>query len=354
MPSGSRVDDPQRNNVTYDCSHSGEDSGTTSSPRADTESKSDNGILPAVADPQKSDLNMTGATTHPVLLGRTHKVRLNSVAEESSHTPPSYYHSSSLSTISSVTDSSADTSQEPFASASPEAHLSKLKSIHRKVRRRKRIRRIRRVAHFIITKMLGPLLLMSSLVLLLCGYFLSVHYLLVSGCIILLAAVGFQVQLCFTERTGPNKFNPMSVPFSIPAEDLTQIEAEPMKDGSPVPQQLVEPNTLSDAAHPRASDASRTGVSFSDLQVKRLSLALARVANNALQMPRYPEVDPGGGVLCLARRLTMASSAISIGAHNSVMNGSSWLTGNHIRHGVRRSLAWNATGASRFYERSYD
>ncbi|KAA0200533.1 hypothetical protein FBUS_01021 [Fasciolopsis buskii] len=341
-----------KNDIAYDYSLSGEDSNVTSSFPIDTRLESANGIDP-VTGTRKVNSDMTSAGTY-TNQARVPKVRLNSVAEESSHTPPSNYHSSSLSTLSSVTESSDNAPRTPFESTSPEAHLSKLKSIHRKVKRRKRIRRICRVIHCIITKFLVPSLLTASLVLLLCGYFLSVHYLLVSGCIILLAAIGFQVQLCFTERTGPNKFNPISVPFSIPAEDLKQMEVEPVTDGFPVPQPTNEPGVELDSSQPRASDASRMGISFSDLQVKRLSLALARVANNALQASHYPEAEPGGGVLRLARRLTMASSAMGIGAHDPAMAGSSWLTGNHIRHGVRRSLAWNATGASRFYERNYD
>ncbi|VDP82115.1 unnamed protein product [Echinostoma caproni] len=346
----------QQIDMPYDYSPSMGESETTSSPPMDTESKSDNGIKP-VPDCSRGDQIVHNTNFNPLLAARFPKVRLNSVAEESTHTTPqSNYHSSSLSTISSVTESSGPGTQVPFASASPEAHLSKLKSIHRKVKRRKRWRRVLRVMHFIITKLLVPLMLIGSTTLLLCGYFLSVHYLLVSGCIILLAAIGFQVQLCFTERTGPNKFNPMSVPFSIPAEDLKMMESEPMKEPAPVPNPIPgsEPQReMIQQPRPSDNDAYRTSVTATDLHVRRLSLALARVANNALQAPRYPDGD-STGVLRLARRLTLASTAIGIGTHDHVMTGSSWLTGNQIRHGVRRSLAWNATGASRFYEQNYD
>ncbi|VDP69338.1 unnamed protein product [Echinostoma caproni] len=348
MPKFVKSSDLRRNDTIYEYSISSEESGVTSSPFPDKEAASDREVKP-VPLCLKSDSLRVNTDEQPIVPARLTKVRLNSVAEESIHTPPSDYHSSSLSTISSVTEFSHEHG-EPFESASPEAHLSKLKSIHRKVKRRKQWRYLLRVIHFIVTKILVLVLLIASLILLLCGYFLVVHYLLVSGCIILLAAIGFQVQLCFAERTGPNKFNPMSVPFSIPAEDLTQMDPELVKERSQCGPEMQ--NQL-ETPLPRSSDASRNVVSFSDLQAKRLSLALARVANSALQVPRYTDGE-STGVLRLARRLTMASSAIGIATHDPSLTGSSWLTGNQIRHGVRRSLAWNATGASRFYEQNYD
>ncbi|KAF6768993.1 hypothetical protein AHF37_12764 [Paragonimus kellicotti] len=150
----------------------------------------------------------------------------------------------------------------------------------------------------------------------------------------------------------------MSVPFSIPAEDLESIkfpaDIEPTRTAESVKRdQSFTEGSANQANEPQS--AKTLNVVLNDLQAKRLSLALTRVANSKFQFPNAYETEKPSGVLRMARRLTMASSAMGmVNGDHLMMCEPNWLTGTHIRHGVRRSLAWNASGASRFYERNYD
>ncbi|TGZ73574.1 hypothetical protein CRM22_001441 [Opisthorchis felineus] len=273
--------------------------------------------------------------------------------------PESFYQDNSTSNGSAYVEKTT-------ISASPEAHLSKLKSIHRKNKQIQRLRRLRRCLHFFFTRVLGLLAILISIILLTYGYMLSLRNFLVGGCILLLAAVGFLIHICFTDRVGANKFDPNSVAFSIAAEDLRDFTVpsiiEPLqpnfkpdtlsgKQQQQQRQQQEQPTNITREPQPPPSGVTFYP-GFSNLQVKRMSMVLARMASNSLQVPKHYESN-SSNVLNLARRLTMASSVMT-GNDGKLVNGSNWMTGSRFRHGVRRSLAWNATGASRFYDRNYD
>ncbi|KAF7256742.1 hypothetical protein EG68_06039 [Paragonimus skrjabini miyazakii] len=279
---------------------------------------------------------------------RSCKVRLTTLSEGSSQS--TYQQTFSLN--------ETDFEEKAIDPTSPQVHLSKLQSIHRQVKARRRLKQIRKTVYFIVTRILPIMCILTSISLLLFGYFYNVHNLIITGSIVLLATSGVLVQLCFTRRTGPNKFNPMSVPFSIPAEDLQSVkfpaDIEPPRTAESVKRnQSFAEGSTNQANEPQS--AKTLNVVLNDLQAKRLSLALTRVANSKFQFPNTYETDKTSGVLRMARRLTMASSAMGmVNGDHLMMCEPNWLTGTHIRHGVRRSLAWNASGASRFYERNYD
>ncbi|GAA27922.1 hypothetical protein CSKR_106290 [Clonorchis sinensis] len=278
-------------------------------------------------------------------------------SEKPTTSPESLYQENSTSNGSTYVEKTT-------ISASPEAHLSKLKSIHRKNKQIQRLRRLRRCLHFFFTHVLGLLAILISIILLAYGYMFSLRNFLVGGCILLLAAVGFLIHICFADRVGANKFDPNSVAFSIAAEDLRDFTVpsivEPLQpnfrpDTLSGKQQQQQPqeqttNITSESQPPPSGITLHPG--FSNLQVKRMSMVLARMASNSLQVPKHYESN-SSNVLNLARRLTMASSVMA-GNDGTLVNGSNWMTGSRFRHGVRRSLAWNATGASRFYDRNYD
>ncbi|KAF8566889.1 hypothetical protein P879_09265 [Paragonimus westermani] len=279
---------------------------------------------------------------------RSCKVRLMAVSEGSSQS--TYQHTFS--------QNETDFDEKVVDSTSPQVHLSKLQSIHREVKTRRRLKQIRKAVYFIVTRIVPIICILTSTGLILFGYFYSVHNLIVIGTIVLLATSGFLVHLCFTRRTGPNKFNPMSVPFSIPAEDLQDVKfpavTEPPRTAEPVTVDQSLPGRSANQVNEQQSTQT-LNVVLNDLQAKRLSLALTRVANSKFQFPNIYETDKPSGVLRMARRLTLASSAMGmVNGDHLMMCEPNWLIGTHIRHGVRRSLAWNATGASRFYERNYD
>ncbi|KER26442.1 hypothetical protein T265_06299 [Opisthorchis viverrini] len=264
--------------------------------------------------------------------------------------PESFYQENSTSNGSTYLEKTT-------ISASPEAHLSKLKSIHRKNKQIQRLRRLRRCLHFFITHVLGLLAILVSIVLLAYGYMFSLRNFLVGGCILLLAAVGFLIHICFADRVGANKFDPNSVAFSIAAEDLRDFTVpsivEPLQPDTLSGKQQQQEQTRNITSEPQPPLSGTTlHPGFSNVQVKRMSMVLARMASNSLQVPKHYESN-SSNVLNLARRLTMASSVMT-GNDGALVNGSNWMTGSRFRHGVRRSLAWNATGASRFYDRNYD
>ncbi|VDP74284.1 unnamed protein product [Schistosoma curassoni] len=241
--------------------------------------------------------------------------------DNSSNAGSKNYYSSSSSTMSSVTESS--TSQNYTDSVSPEAHLSKLKKIH-------------------------------------------------LGCL---------VQLCFTKRTSSNKFNPQSVPFALAAEDLPNTENKTLipsltiatsnqlktTSTSTVVNEIVVSSTNNDgnllkvpeessAVQLTTSPNTPVVIGIDHIQARRLSMALQHLSRNSFQPQALSShKHETTSMLNMARRLTMASSAIALGSADRDYYGhSSWLTGSRVRHGVRRSLAWNESGATRFYEHCYD
>ncbi|CAL8097745.1 unnamed protein product [Calicophoron daubneyi] len=259
--------------------------------------------------------------------------------------------SSTLSTLSFLSDNPHE-----YKSTSIADNLKNLKRIHRKVKRRKRWRRCKRITYSLFTRIFLPFTMFCGILLVICGHILKIHYAIIVGCIVLLSAMGCTIQVCFSDRSFPNKFDPSSVPFSIPAEDITSVT----KFGTTQPQADVKPSQHKQTSsggpdqnnvEDKAPAEKASTASITDVQVKRLSMALNRVANNAL---RATQMNEPSGVLRMARRLTLASSAMGLGEQEYGVHDPNWLTGSHIRHGVRRSLAWNATGASRFYAQNYD
>ncbi|KAF5401038.1 hypothetical protein PHET_05536 [Paragonimus heterotremus] len=297
----------------------------------------------SIPDPEENRRNNTSEDDI-----RSCKVRLTTLSEGSSQ--------STYQKTFSQNDTDFD--EKVIDPTSPQVHLSKLQTIHRQVKARRRLKQIRKTIYFTVTRILPMMCILTSVGLLLFGYLYNVHNLIVAGSLVLLATSGFLVQLCFTRRTGPNKFNPMSVPFSIPAEDLQSMEFPPDIEPPRTADSVKRGQSLAEGSTNQANDpqsAKTLNVVLSDLQAKRLSLALTRVANSKFQFPNTYETDKTSGVLRMARRLTMASSAMGmVNGDHLMMCEPNWLTGTHIRHGVRRSLAWNASGASRFYERNYD
>ncbi|CAH8576865.1 unnamed protein product [Schistosoma turkestanicum] len=288
------------------------------------------------------------------------------------------YCSSSSSTMSSVTESS--TPQKYSDCVSPEAHLSKLERIHRKASRRKKLKYLKGIFCFLSVRIILLFTLILSIIFLLVGYILHIRNLLITGCILSLTSVGCLVQLCFTKRTSSNKFNPQSVPFALAAEDLRNTEDKT----------LISPLTIATSNHLKTpcisttvneviastTDKKRNSlrvpegassvqlttsntpvvIGIDHIQARRLSMALQQLSRNSFQLQTLSSnKHETTGMLNMARRLTMASSAIALaGTDRDYYGHSSWLNGSRVRHGVRRSLAWNESGATRFYEHCYD
>ncbi|XP_018654548.1 hypothetical protein Smp_133750 [Schistosoma mansoni] len=195
------------------------------------------------------------------------------------------------------------------------------------------------------------------------------------------ARIGCLVQLCFTKRSSSNKFNPQSVPFALAVEDLPNtgnktlipsltIGTSNQLNTSSISTTVNEvgvSNTNNDGnllKVPEGSSAVQLTTSantplvigIDHIQARRLSMALQHLSRNSFQPQTLSShKHETTSMLNMARRLTMASSAIALGSTDRDYYGhSSWLTGSRVRHGVRRSLAWNESGATRFYEHCYD
>ncbi|CAH8663816.1 hypothetical protein MS3_00003413 [Schistosoma haematobium] len=299
--------------------------------------------------------------------------------DNSSNAGSKNYYSSSSSTMSSVTESS--TSQNYTDSVSPEAHLSKLKKIHRKASRRKKLKYLKGIFCFLSVRIILLFTLILSILFLLVGYLLHIRNILITGCILSLTSVGCLVQLCFTKRTSSNKFNPQSVPFALAAEDLPNTENKTLipsltiatsnqlktTSTSTVVNEIVVSSTNNDgnllkvpeessAVQLTTSPNTPVVIGIDHIQARRLSMALQHLSRNSFQPQTLSShKHETTSMLNMARRLTMASSAIALGSADRDYYGhSSWLTGSRVRHGVRRSLAWNESGATRFYEHCYD
>nr|CAH8871328.1 unnamed protein product [Trichobilharzia regenti] len=287
-------------------------------------------------------------------------------------------YSGSSSSFSSLTESC--TSQKDANSISPEAHLSKLKKIHRKASRRKKLKYFRKIFYFVSIRIILMTTLIASLIFLLVGYLISIRYMMITGCILSLTSAGCLIQLCFSKRTAPNKFNPQSVPFALAAEDLPQTTDKTIISPLSITTQnnsntvfnnssaLADINTDNTGKRLTVSNTSSTVhltpvtntplvIGIDQIQARRLSMALQRLTRNSIQpqsSSSYKNYETSG-MLNMARRLTMATSAIAMAGNDRDYYGhSSWLTGSRVRHGVRRSLAWNDSGATRFYEQCYD
>lgn len=235
----------------------------------------------------------------------------------------------------------------PDQSQTLHAQLNKLKTIHQKAKHQKRLKQVLRIFRFLMFKVLIWVCIFLSIIFLLCGHLLKVRLLLVSGCIMLLGSVGCFIQICFSTRTAPNKFDPVSVPFYLPASDLmadsmnkSLKNEETEKKAEPIAHQLSD-----ETNHPETQEAtqenSKQATDFAALNVRRLSMALARVTTNGNFHAPYLQQNEGtGNVLNLARRLTMVGSSMTMRHPNSRFHND-W-TGPHM--GERGYFGWNDRG----------
>lgn len=260
----------------------------------------------------------------------------------------------SISTLTSISDDKKDVS----ASTDPQANLDFLRHIAKRSKRRHQFRRIIRAVQFTVVCILPTCGIILGVIGILVGHFLHFERFFVGGCLLLLSAIGLTIQSCFWGRSLPNKFKPKDIAFNMPTEDSVS-ETKPDVMSSADCCELEEASSSSKENIPKSTSpmqrksvfSQNIGVGMNPAQVRRLSMALSR-ATNELASARRNNNTGGNGMLNLARRLTLAPG-FDDHYNREAEAGNGWIAG-RVPHGVRRGLAWNETGASRFYASNYD
>lgn len=251
----------------------------------------------------------------------------------------------SVSTLTSLSESVENKIRDSTA-VHPSANLEFLRNVHKRTKRKRQLRNCIRVFHAIVAYGLptgGVILGITGITL---GHFLSIESLFVAGCLLLIAAFGLILQFCFWSRSSPNKFRAKEIPFNMPHDDslISKTNEHSDEDGVP-PQSAVSINS---------GDNSIKSPGVNPAQVRRLSMALNRVTAELSAARQITTRTGGGGVLNLARRLTMTPMNFGVYMDSrDVESGNGWVAG-RAPHGIRRGLAWNDTGAARFYASNYD
>ncbi|KAL5103199.1 hypothetical protein TcWFU_009610 [Taenia crassiceps] len=250
---------------------------------------------------------------------------------------------SSLSTLTSISDS-ANGNVKDSTAVHPSANLEFLRSVHKRTKRKRKLRKCLRIFHYVFVYGLpigGVILGIAGILL---GHFFHIEPIFVGGCLLLIIAFGLMLQSCFWKRSLPNKFRAKEIPFNMPPEDSLMSRSNDPTD----------PGTDKSAGTDTGEQTVKSPA-MDPAQVRRLSLALNRATAELSAARQITSVTGGGsGVLNLARRLTMGP--MQFGDYSDMRemeSGNGWIAG-RFPQGVRRGLAWNDTGASRFYASNYD
>ncbi|BHF75391.1 hypothetical protein SprV_0501848700 [Sparganum proliferum] len=295
----------------------------------------------------------------------------------------------SPTTLSTLTSLSEERKEANSKAENPNAHIDYLRHVHERTRRRKRFRKYLKVLHSFIVCVVPLVSIILGILGILTGHFLHVNSFLAAGCLLLIAACGLILQSCFWTRSMPNKFKPGEIAFNMPQEGSSDVakyspqstEEEICPDQERKSTNDSRPHCTEDNGEsgkqssacptvtqvlPRCSaQAERVGSTTTPVisndsisagvnpaQFRRLSIALNR-ATEELSAVRRMTQSSGGRMLNLARRLTMGPNFDAFESERDLEAGNGWI-GGRVPHGVRRGLAWNATGASRFYASNYD
>ncbi|KAL3310682.1 hypothetical protein Ciccas_010747 [Cichlidogyrus casuarinus] len=294
---------------------------------------------------------------------------------------------SSLSTLSSISDnkqplkfmslfrprsiifypnSAAQDKSNSSNSANPEVHIKMLKRIHKRVKRRRKWRKLRQILIFFFNLVLPFCFLVMSIASLVLWHYTKIEWLLTAGSLGIIGTFGWLVQACFWKRAMPNNFNPSEVPFAVDQTHVAVPEENQLPIGinlNPrvslksinysVPSQRgsKDTNILNDVEGERRSSVvpQQFMLGVDPLQVRRLSMALNKASQELSAARKLQQQEGAAPMLSLARRLTMAGSTfgdVRLGEENN------WL-GGRVARGVRSNLAWNRTGAGRFYAENY-
>lgn len=243
-------------------------------------------------------------------------------------------------------NSTRTTCMSPSTSVIPSTNLEFLRSVHKRIRRKRKLRKFLRCLHCIFVYILPIGGILLGIVGILVGHFHHVESIFISGCLLLITAFGLALQSCFWRRSLPNKFHAKEIAFNMAPDDSLLS-----KSNEPSNQEVVENSTTP----PRESITPNKSVGINSAQVRRLSMALNR-ATAELSAARQINSDNSArnGILNLARRLTMAPMHFGdYGNMPELQSSNGWISGQYSQ-GVRRGLAWNDTGASRFYASNYD
>ncbi|CUT99454.1 conserved hypothetical protein [Echinococcus multilocularis] len=264
-----------------------------------------------------------------------------SIRFELSHASPDSF--SSLSTLTSISGSTNGNVKDSTA-VHPSAHLDFLRSVHKRTKRKRKLRKCLRIFHYIFVYGLpigGVILGIAGILL---GHFLHIEPLFVGGCLLLITAFGLMLQSCFWKRSLPNKFRAKEIPFNMPPEDSLMS-----RSNEPSDHETNKSTSIGAAEHAVRSQG------MNPAQVRRISMALSRATAELSAARQISSVTGGGSsVLNLARRLTLGPMQFGdYGDMRELESGNGWIAG-RFPQGVRRGLAWNDTGASRFYASNYD
>lgn len=237
----------------------------------------------------------------------------------------------SLSTFSTILDPHDHLQKLGFAS--PNDHLAKLKRIHQIARRRNRWKQFKQIFGFVSLRCILILILLGSIVCILCSYLLNLRILLISGILTCLSTIGCLIQLCFTARSLPNKFNPMSIPFALDIKDMNNLDQT----------ESISVNSNKDTKNqPNCLNSNRASTQLDQIQVRRLSMALNRLVQNRCQTMPYVE-NESMGFLKIARRLTMASLPMGMMEPRCEYL---WTNKNYHKRGLMPNTAtWNQPGS---------
>ncbi|KAM7536619.1 hypothetical protein Aperf_G00000082817 [Anoplocephala perfoliata] len=250
----------------------------------------------------------------------------------------------SLSSLSSLTSVSMNDNGKNFTAIHPSANLQFLRDIQKRSKRKRRLRKVARIFHCIFVYGLPIGGVNLGIVGLILGHFLHIEPLFVGSCLLLIATIGLILQSCFWKRSFPNKFRAKEIPFNMPQEDSLISKSN---------EQSEQDSDESPCESPNEQQPKSPGVNSA--QVRKLSMALNRATAELSAARQISSVAGGGnGVLNLARRLTMGPMHFGdFGGLREHESGNGWIAG-QFPQGVRRGLAWNDTGASRFYASNYD
>ncbi|VDM30449.1 unnamed protein product [Hydatigera taeniaeformis] len=209
-----------------------------------------------------------------------------------------------------------------------------------KQRKRRRLRkRARALLNVVMCQMFPLLMLILGIVFCFVGALVHLHLLLSSGCVLLICSVGFILQSCFWSRSQPNKFTMNEILRVVAMEESHSDHKGTKTSGEAGSEEAIEKGKEQEE-HITESSHQPSRASVGLLEVRRLSLAMTRVASELRHAANQRAVGMGPG--SLAQGLTLGGHPTNINPLDYGRGAINWygnFTGSELTH-MRRLSQW--------------
>ncbi|KAM7535993.1 hypothetical protein Aperf_G00000096683 [Anoplocephala perfoliata] len=206
-------------------------------------------------------------------------------------------------------------------------------------RKRRRLRkRVRNALHVIMCTLLPLLMLVLGIIFCFVGGFHHLRLLLSIGCVLLICSIGLALQSCFWNRSQPNTFTRNEILRVATISDSSEAQKENAVYGVKEKSEDDVIENEEEISHEYTKRPSRPSVEL--LEVRRLSMAMTRVANELKQTAIQRAFSMGPATF--ARNFTIGSQTTNIAPmdyERSVINWRENCTASELAH-MRRLSQW--------------